>query len=282
MNISDILRSLNEKRKKILMRMMMALPLILLGILCFFINPVIGIVLIFFGALMLMIFSKNGNYAKEYKETLVRSVFELYFTDIEMKEKGFDYDFVKETRLIPCGNTYHSDDQISGRYHGLHFTRSDVCMQEVVNNGKTTTTTTYFSGPWMIFDFPKSFTSYLCIKEKGFSGGNPGGWFSSIEKFKMESEQFNRIYQVYGSSQHEAFYILTPHFMEKLLELNETFYGDLCIGFINHQIHVLIDNHENSFEPPLFREITENEIREIDKQVRLVSRIIDLLDLTEE
>lgn len=281
MNISEILQKLNEKRKKILVRMLLTLPIILIGFGCFFTSPVMGMVLIFSGAVLMMIFSNNGNYAEEYKETLVRSVFELYFTDIEIRKEGFSYDFVKETKLIPCGNTYQSNDEISGSYQGLHFKRSDVCMQEVVHNGKTTTTTTYFSGSWMVFDFPKSFSSYLCVKEKPFSGGNPGGWFSSIEKFKMENEKFNRIYHVYGSSQHEAFYILTPHFMEKLMELNDQFEGDLCIGFIDNQIHVLIDSREDSFEPPLFHEITENEIAKIDRQVRVVTRIIDLLNLAE-
>lgn len=282
MKDNEILQRLNEKRKKILKRMAFAIPLIILGVLCFFTSPMVGAVLVFLGILIIGIIRYSGDYEKDYKESLVRSVFERYFTDIKMQDAGFDYEFVEQTRLIPCGNTYSSDDQISGMYHGIHFTRSDVCMQQVTRTGKTTTTTTYFSGYWMVFDFPKSFTSYLCVKERGFSGGNPGGWFSSIEKFKMENELFNRVYQVYGSSQHDAFYILTPHFMESLLELNEKFYGDLCIGFIENQIHVLIDNHENSFEAPLLREINEEEIRSIDKQVRVITRIIDCLNLVEK
>ncbi len=281
MNLSAVLQRLNEKRKKAMMRRLMIIPMILIGMFSFLSSPGLGMMIILGGAILMGFVANDQNYAKEYKEILVRSVFEYYFTDIEMREKGFDYEFVKETRLIPCGNTYHSDDQISGMYHGLHFTRSDVRMQEVTHHNKTTTTTTYFSGSWMVFDFPKSFTSYLCVKEKTFSGGNPGGLFSSIERFKMENEQFNKTYHVYGSSQHEAFYILTPHFMERLLKLNDQFYGDLCIGFIENQIHVLINDHENLFEPPIFREITENEIHEIEKQVRVVVRIIDLLNLVD-
>ena len=37
----------------------------------------------------------------------------------------------------------------------------------------------------------------------------------------MESAGFNEIFDVYAQDPHEAFYLLTPHFMEKLVEAGD-------------------------------------------------------------
>lgn len=281
MENQKLLAELNEKRKNVLKHMLWGMLVCVLGVFFMLGSPVIGILLIIAGFFISNRIRKSSGYEAEYKELLVKGVFEKYFDDVTIESDGFDYDFVEESKLIPCGNTYNSDDLISGSYHGVRFMRSDVCMQQVTSNGKTTTTTTYFHGPWMVFDFPKKFASYLCVKEKSFSGGNPGGWFGSIDKFKMENVAFNKRFNTYGSSQHDTFYILTPHFMEQIMAIDDRFEGDLCLGFIDNRVHVLLDNGENAFEPPLFSSVTEADIHEIDTQVKMICKIMDYLKLIE-
>ena len=133
-----------------------------------------------------------------------------------------------------------------------------------------------------MFDCPKSFYSSTKVAEKEFlDSGNPG-WFSGFEKLETESIEFNELFGVYTTNEHDAFYLLTPHFMEKIIELERKFEGRLTVGFINSQIHVLIYNNENALEPPVMNPITEGDARSIEYQANVIKEICEILNLKKE
>ena len=41
------------------------------------------------------------------------------------------------------------------------------------------------------------------------------------KKVKLESVQFNKKFKTYATSEHNAFYVLTPHFMEALMAFEQ-------------------------------------------------------------
>lgn len=277
------LDQINKKRKKVLTANAICIGMIAVGVLFFFTMPFLTIFIVIIAALGRNFLSGSNDYKLMFKTLIVEDVYKQHFDELTFNfEEGFSKEFVKEAQLISIGNTYNSDDYISGVYKGVHFKRSDVDMKNVTSNGKTTTTITYFKGPWMIFDCPKKFHSSTKVVEQEFlDSGNPG-WFSGFEKLETESVAFNDIFNIFTTNEHDAFYLLTPHFMEKIIELEKRYEGRLTVGFINSKIHVLIYNDENALEPPVMEEITQKHAKVIEQQANIIVEICECLNLERE
>lgn len=283
--VEEALKQINKLRQTVMLRLLLSWGLAGFGFLLIFRVFSLGMTLIIIGFIAGLVTSMTARkqYAAAYKKEIVQAVLERFFDDLTMEtDGGFREDWVSAQHFIPTGNRFSSDDLICGSYRGCPFRRSDVCTQQVTSTGKTTTVTTLFEGPWMIFQFPKEFTHYLLVREKEFlANGKPGGWFSGLhaEKIRMESEPFNAKFEVYAENEHEAFYLLTPHFMEKLEQAEQEIKGRMYYGFIGSEFHVAVDNHENSFEPPVFSAVTESDLKDIEHQARLIGELIEVLQL---
>ena len=285
--LNDTLAQLNHRRERIMAVTLLGYTLMVLGVLLLFSSVSFGILTgIVGGGLILAInLTEKPKYVRAYKNQIVLAVLREMFEDVHLNlDAGFNQEWVEDAHFIPTGNRFFSDDQISGSCRGCLFRRSDVLTQQVTHTGKTTTVTTLFEGPWMVFEFPKSFGHYLLVREKEFlSNGKPGGWFSGLktERIAMESEEFNEKFEVYAEDEHEAFYLLSPQFMEKLEQAEREIAGRMYYGFFDHEFHVAVDNRQNSFEPPVFTPITPAQLEEIRTEARLVCELIDLLHLAD-
>lgn len=283
------MQKLNAMRKKVFLLTAIAIGLIVVGFILFMGMPVIGMPLFFVGIIVSLVTAGTigGKFTLLYKETICREIIQRLFNVEEYNpKKGFDETFVKETHFISNGNRFSSDDYLRGYYKGIAFERSDVHMQNVTSNGKTTTTVTYFQGSWTVFTMPKIITSYMLIREKEFlSGGRPGGIFSNIpytEKVKFEDIDFNNRFEVYAEDQHDAFYLITPVFMEKIKKLEYMEDGRLIIGIKDEKVHVLFDNRSNAMEPSVWREVSEEDFKIVENEMRKIIRVMDILGLIPE
>lgn len=280
------MNELNKLRKNALIATCISGGCLVLGLFLFLFIPQIGMFIFLFNIFFLAVVTNKlkKQFVHSYKEKVCKKVIEEQF-DVEIynPEYGFSKEFVKNTSFISNGNQYSSDDYISGNYQGIHFERSDVCMQDRRKNGKTTTTVTLFHGSWTVFTFPKQVSTYILIREKEFlSNGKPGGIFSNAphtEKVKFEDIDFNKHFEVYAQDEHDAFYVCTPHFIEKIKTLESRYEGRLTIGIMENKVHILLDNGENAMEPSLFREVSEADFTEIENEMNHIIEIIDLLNL---
>lgn len=283
------MEKLNQMRKRALLGTLAGIITTIIGFLSFLKNPFLGMTLFIGGAVVIIIVSctASNSFRKAYKETICREVLEKMFDVKEYKpDEGFSEDFVNSTYLIPSGNRFSSDDYISGSYQGFDFIHSDVVMEEHTSDGKDSSTTTLFEGSWTVFTFPKKISSYLMIREREFlSNGRPGGLFSNAprtQKVTFEDVDFNDHFDVYAEDEHDAFYICTPHFIERIKQLEASFDGRMTIGLIDSKLHVLFDNHENAMEPSLWKEVTKEDYRLIEDEMHKIIEIIDLLNLIPE
>jgi len=278
---------LNSLRQKILLYGFIGIILIVFAFIVFrLILPlavffaVIGVILLLYGFAVL-----RSKYVAEYKKEIVEGTLKEIFTDVIFNPKaGLSKDVISNTEMIMMGNTYSSDDYISGKYNGISFEQADVLIQQVTSNGKTTSTVTYFRGRWMIFDFNKSFKYDLQVRESSFNyAKKTGGWFSKKNKMThldMEDEAFNREFDIYAVDEHEAYYILTPHIIENIKSLAASTDGPILMCFIDNRMHVAINNGKNAFEPPLFGNIdVENEKNKIRRDINLITSFVDEMNL---
>jgi len=247
--------------------------------------PILGILFFVMVIAFIIMAVKQRKYRSLYKDFYVRHSINQVFTDANYDpNKGISYDTIASTKMLNMGDRFESSDYVSGKYKNVPFELSDVHIQEmiVVSNGKTTTTTytTIFKGRWMIFDFNKTFKSNIRVAAKNFFGGR-STIFSKLQRVKMESEEFNKKFYVFGDNEHDVFYILTPQLMEKIEELSDSIGGRVMLCFINNKLHVASNNGRDYFEPnSIFSNKTDEDIiGQINNEIRQITMFVDKLDI---
>ena len=250
---------------------------------------IVGMVLTFIIAL-LCTGKKAREYSLAFKSYFVKSSLEKIFTNLKYQpESGISRSTIAETNMMRMGDRYSSNDLVTGNYKTIGFTQSDVHIEEEHetrdSDGNTRTYyVTIFKGRWMIFDFNKSFKADVQVAQKGFGNNKVGSWLSGQQKFhkvEMESQEFNKAFNVYAQQPLDAFYILTPKIMEKIRNLDERNDGRLLLCFIDNKLHVGIYNYEDSFEhQSVFKPTDEEKTRNnISTDIQKITMFIDELEL---
>lgn len=242
--------------------------------------------------LFMLIYIKNKVNGKkififnnEFKNIFILGSLKKIFEDITYyPNKGFSKEFIQEVGMIDTGDSYSSNDYISGKYKNITFQQSDVHIKEKheeedKDGNKETVWETTFMGRVMIFDFNKRFKTNIQVASYYF-GANSLPWSKKFTRVKMEDVEFNNTFRVYAESEHEAFYILTPHFMEKLKEITKKLKCGVMFCFVDNKLHIAVDNSQDSFEYNVFKPINEQKIEEnITKDIRLITKFVDELNL---
>lgn len=233
----------------------------------------------------------NKEYKKIFKNTFVVKALESQFTDLIYKpEIGMPYATIASTNMMYMGDRYSSEDFISAKYKNIKFEQADVHIErkETTTDSEGHTQTYYvtiFKGRWMIFDFNKDFKANVQISQKGFGNSKVKTFWGRKEelfkKVQMESESFNKKFNVFAQNEHEAFYIITPSLMERIERLENNNKGKLLLCFINNRLHIGIYDGKDSFEPgSIFKKIDEDEITSrIAKDVETITQFVDELNL---
>lgn len=253
-------------------------PFIVFGLICYILIAV------------LCTSKQAKEYSLAFKNYFVKSTLEKIFTNLKYyPDNGISRETIASTNMMRMGDRYSSNDLVTGNYKSIGFTQSDVHIEEEHETRDSDGHTrryyvTIFKGRWMIFDFNKKFKADVQVAQKGFGNNKVGSWFSGEEKFKkveMESQEFNKAFNVYAQQPLDAFYILTPKIMEKIKNLDERNEGKLLLCFIDNKLHVGIYNYEDSFEhKSVFKTTDEEKTRnDISTDIQKITMFIDELEL---
>lgn len=237
-----------------------------------FIGFISAIGLLFVGA------HYEGKANGAYKEKYIRPLLSKYFENVEFtSSKGLEKEQVYLAELFSKGNRYSSNDLVRASYKGKAFTMSDVHIENVTHSGKHTHRVEYFKGKWIIVEFPKSITGRVKVREKGFFGDDGTALFSDLKKVETESVDFNEKFGIRSLNEIEAFYILTPHFMEALLKIEERIEGTVGFAFFDNQIHIGLYTHNDDFELSWSDEFSEELIKKHENELVMVTWLLDTL-----
>lgn len=256
-------------------------------------HPVAIFLALFFGVIVGAVLTNKAtqSYRKAFKQLYVRRSLETVFTELEYDPgQGISYDTIAATKMMNMGDRFRSEDYISARYRDIGFEQSDVHIEEEHksrdSNGHTHTSyVTIFRGRWMIFDFNKEFRANLQIAQKGFQTAKRKRFFGKKEtlfkKVEMESDAFNRAFQVFAQNEHDAFYIITPAFMERIQNLSARNKGKLMFCFVGNRLHIAIHDRKDSFEPgSFFKAIDEQKVMtKIRGEIETITQFVDELNL---
>lgn len=248
-----------------------------------------------FFALVLAIFINASStqplatkYKKAYKAYFVEKNLRSTFSELSYShDKGLSKDFLKSTNMINTGNRFSSNDYTVGHYKNVLFTQADVHIEtEHTDSDGDTTYITIFKGRFMVFEFPKKFNFKLELIGKKFAAyrvpGKNAETGRKMQKISTESNEFNHTFRIYGEDGFEAYYILDPAFMVKLMDINERYKGKILFCFIDNHLIIGLDDGKDSFEPPrAFKSIDEAaENEKISSDIKVITDFVDQLSLS--
>ena len=247
--------TMDEKRKKVYKYMWMFYG----GLIPSLIIPaflVIGLPLIIYGGTKFFKTQKELNAL--YKDTFVKGPLQQNFENVTYNpEQGFDKETVRNFNLVRMSGIFSSEDYIRASYQGVNFEMAQVYVAHDSDNPSKSDIC--FKGRMMIFDFPDKVVSSVTIfsdtfKHRAFSDKD-----AKDNKVEFESAEFNRLFDVYSLSPHDAFYLITPQFMERLFSLQSKYNSIVVSAVGNRVIFGFNEPDNNAFDSKNLYVGTSNE-----------------------
>ena len=183
--------------------------------------------------------------------------------------------------LVPEWDRSSFEDRLTGERSGVAFEFFEAHLQErrrtTDSKGRTRTRwVTVFDGQCLRFKFHKKFLGRtVVLRDAGLF--NRFGGRRGMERVKLESNAFEDAFEVYGTDQVEARFLLTPDLMQRLIELEKVFRGGkLRCAFQNEELLIALEGGD-LFEPgSMFTPLDNPErVRELLDDFAAIFNLID-------
>ena len=265
-NMGDAIAQYERKRKILILGYaMFGLSMV------FFMIPLITII----GAIIavIIIIRQTKDLKAIYKDLFVKGALEKNFQNVFYDPtQGFTKENVAGYLLCDMGNRFYSEDYIRAVYEGVPFEMSDVTIQYHTSDGENSSTTTYFKGRMMVFNLQTNITELVRVYSEKFRYRAIRRKDAKNDLVELESIQFNDTFDVYTKRAHDAFYLLTPHFMERLQSLAYK-YSSIGMSVIGNKIVFAFNEPNNdAFD-------AKNTIKKIDYPQEIAKIQADINDI---
>ena len=262
---------------------------IVLGLIfIFLLTMVIGDVCVFLGFIaiitgsVLIIIGSNrfSKVAREFKDACMQEIIDQVLPNAQYSyNMGIPLSEVYKDGLLKRADRAYSEDLITGNIKGVSFKTCDLKLEErrVRTDSKGNTTVTYvpyFIGRYFVFDFNKNFKGDIVITE-----GMLPKTFRGLKKIELESEEFNKKFKTYAVDDLSAFYVLTPHLMVSLLELEKNNPGCISISMNSNKLCMAINNNRDTFSVKLNRKIDNMLVELFKAEMNVINEIVDEMNL---
>ena len=203
---------------------------------------------------------------------------------------------IRASGIMPGYDRITGSDYIKGSYKGHELVYCDLELEyekeyRDSDGDRRTTWVTVFEGPFVRMPLGKDMKGYVKIKErknpkkkKGFmddlfeSAAKSLGFESKESVVELESTAFNEQFEVKTTDEEMAFYILTPQFMENIMEADQYAQGYTNISFKDGIAYIAINNGRDSFEISK-NMYSEKRLEQSRQQMRQdLNRILRILD----
>ena len=198
------------------------------------------------------------------------------FEIVEDTDKKVNFrDYLEALNLISDFNRYYYDDYLIGTYKDVKLDIIEVDLKKESGSGKRRSCTTIFKGLFIKFKSFKKFEGCTVIKRESLKIGR------SKEQVVLEDPVFEKHFDVKSTDQIEARYLITPAFMNRLLELNKRSIGqNLTMSFEHGFVNIAVSSSKDWFEVPILKPVTEiSNYRAIVVDLLSILSIIDVLKM---
>lgn len=255
---------------------------------CFMIGMIpmalVGALIIFIGGKIQD--SGSTTIKKQLGNHLIRGVLEEVFQNVTYDPFGhIPWNYVKESYMMfPFQiDNIQGSDYVKGTYKGLQVELSDLTFLEEVPDMdeetgiQRTNEREVFKGQWLVCDFGKELSAEVQLATRTR--------FERLMKtatIKTENEEFNKKFSVRSAVEEEAFYILTPHMQEYILQMAGKAGGNVYMSFLrNGKLHLAVGTGRDSFELGKSKVDAEQLRQKFVGELRWFTDLIDELQLVD-
>ena len=221
--------------------------------------PVFGFLFFFTGLILFIVWIVKRKSLKTFLgENVVEEVLRECI-DLESYDPNayIGADIIRDMSILPPHNQRSGSDLIRGTYKSNPIEICDLLLQQVTSTGKSTTVITVFRGQFLSYGLKKKLDGYVELQKK--TAGKAGGFLKRLRNFgtsishgrnfesvETENTAFNETFDIRAENPMTAFLVLTPQFMEKLLEVNERVTTNFC--FTGDRLYMAVKSNKDRFE----------------------------------
>lgn len=243
-----------------------------------------GFILGFFGAFVawFVAYQPLANLGKKLKQEYCQSIAEAMGANYSMA--GFDppaFERLRELNLVPSFSRSKFEDLFHGDHKGASFDLYEAHLEQRSTDSKGRTRyTTVFRGQLIRMHFPREFLGVTIVRRDAgvfnvFGGGKSNG--QKLERVRLVSTEFEKAFEVWGTDQVEARYLLHPVMMERLIDMERGLKGKrIRCAFEKGDLLVAVEGG-NLFEPgDLFKPLVDpTRARRILDEIAGVVKVMD-------
>lgn len=231
---------------------------------------------VFFVAFSLIPINK---YKKKSKNTimpkLLAFVGDFQFVDTYDKRNSI-INHVNSLKLFNNYNSVDIDDVLEGTYKNTNVSISEICLKyKYTSSNNQKRESIVFDGILLSFKSFKNFKSRTLIKSEHIK------IFKNSKQVNLEDPEFEKIYDVESEDQIEARYLITPAFMNRMVEYSKSNKaGKITVSFENANVNIAVHSTKNWFDVPILKPATDVSIYTgILFDLILILKIIDALKM---
>ncbi len=160
--------------------------------------------------------------------------------------------YVAGLKIIPHFNRFYCDDYLKGNYNEVEFSVAELKLAHESGSGKRRRVEIIFQGLLISFKSFKEFRNNVAIKRDVMLKT------SSNNRIVLEDPEFEKLFDVYGADQIEARYLITPAFMNRMVQLSKKpFAKGLYASFENGMVNIFVPSKKDWFEMPITKPATD-------------------------
>jgi hypothetical protein len=230
---------------------------------------------------IIWLIKKNQKICWQYKidatnllyQAMVRFYPNLHYSD----DEKIDIEIIANTFLFPSFNNYLNKNYIWGSYKNVNLVVSELLLENITMFENKVVREKLFKGLFCIVSLQKNYNSITYVvpnRYVKFLHQLPKG----LQRVKLEDPNFEDIFDVYGDNQIQALKVLTPAFMERLLQLNQQNKINCC--FLDDKLYLALELDEDLLpQLQLTTKINRAKICQAIENLAIFFEIIDVLKL---
>jgi hypothetical protein len=197
-------------------------------------------------------------------------------------QAGLEFEQACEYDLLPSYDDSYFQDRWQGAVAGTEVLLYEAKLTEERGSGKNRRTVTVFKGILLRMHFARDFLGTTLVRRDGVKftlfGDTKSYGGQKLERIKMVDPRFEDAFDVYGSDQVEARYLVHPAYCERLLDLETSFAGEkLCALFHGGDLLVTIRTEDlfesATLDPAQDRELLGQTIAQFASISRLIASL---------
>lgn len=222
-------------------------------------------------------YSPIDRLAKQVKTQSLGSIAEAMRASYQLA--GFEppaLERAKALGLLPSYNRSSFEDLFCGTHRGASFDLYEAHLKQHRRSGKNSSTVTVFRGQIIRLRFPRAFAGVTVVRRDAGMFNFLNG-LGELKRVGLVDSKFEKVFEVYGTDQVEARFLVHPAFMERLLELEGALRGKrIRCAFESGDLIICIEGG-NLFEPgSLFQPLADPmRARRIVDELASIMRVMD-------